>query len=315
MRRFRRSRISARRRTFLVCLLVLVLGPKLHPSSPSHRLFPRLNREFRRWSFDWIEASHILQSESRYYAASEELHVHIISLSRDQERKSWTQLKLDEQGVPWNKFEAVDGLLGFSEGVIAKYAGPKRSRRIHVLSTVSHDVKLRIREVDPQLWDFKLKESLHERLRFGCYLSHVFLWQKIVSFREPFLTILEDDAEIVANFSYRTKSLLQLLPNSWDILYLDGCFKRYGPQFAPGLKISRGGLCTHGYVISFNAATRLLEGPVLRSEKPIDHLLDEEVLSGRLIAFHAVPPLVRVNSTLPSTLRYLDTNAPARAFL
>ena len=69
------------------------------------------------------------------------------------------------------------------------------------------------------------------------------------------------------------------------------------------MMVSRGSLCTFGYVIS-SGAVKKLSAALERSNKPIDHILDEEILRGKLIAFHAVPPLVEVIPNLESTLAY-----------
>ena len=58
-------------------------------------------------------------------------------------------------------------------------------------------------------------------------------------------------------------------------------------------------------MISRRGAKVLLGNGALRSDKPIDHMLDEEVLSGRIVAFHAEPPLVFVKANNPSTLAYV----------
>ena len=153
----------------------------------------------------------------------------------------------------------------------------------------------------------RLRRSLHERLRFGCYMSHVFLWQNMLRENLPFAVVLEDDVAISANFSREVKSKLETLPSDWDLFYLNGCFKKFGPTYDTGIRHSRGGLCTFGYVISAKAAGVLLQDAVFHSSKPIDHVLDEEVLSGRLLAFHADPPLVHTLPKLSSTLAYLTT--------
>ena len=120
----------------------------------------------------------------------------------------------------------------------------------------------------------------------------------------PQLTVLEDDVTIGANFSSRLRDALQSLPATWDLLYLNGCFKKMGPAFAPGVKISRGSLCTFGYVIS-TGAVKKLSAVVEQSNKPIDHVLDEEISKGKLLAFHADPPLVEVIPDMQSTLAYI----------
>ena len=247
-----------------------------------------------------------LQCEGRYSLISEKLNVHVISLRRATQRNGLTEHSLRQQNLSFSTYDAIDGLSGFGDELIMKYAGPKKAKRIRVLHL--HLLpSTRAGQIGPdivQLSGESGEESLHENLRFGCYLSHVFLWQKLKDSRMPFLTILEDDVKIEPDFSKRLRALLISMPKTWDVLYLDGCFKKFGPEYAPGLILSRGGLCTHGYVITTDAATKLLEGRTLRSEVPIDHVLDQEVLSGKLVAFHAEPPLVKIVTSLHSTLAY-----------
>ena len=135
-------------------------------------------------------------------------------------------------------------------------------------------------------------------------MSYVVLWQKIVQRHAPFAVVFEDDAMIGANFSSRLKERLERLPANWDILFLNGCYKKFGYVFDDGLRQSRGGLCTFAYVISVKGARYLLHHAVLHSNKPIDHVLDYETLTGRLLSFHADPPLAHVSSHKASTLAY-----------
>ena len=117
--------------------------------------------------------------------------------------------------------------------------------------------------------------------------------------------ILEDDAIITENFSDELKAILQRLPENWDILFLNGCHKQFGYVFDAGLRQSRGGLCSFAYTISSKGAQYLLQHAVVRSEKPIDHVIDHETLTGRLSSFHADPPLAQISShKLTSTLAY-----------
>ena len=149
-----------------------------------------------------------------------------------------------------------------------------------------------------------LRLSLHERLRFGCFLSHVFLWQELLDLNLPFLVILEDDVVVVKNFLSSLTIRLSNLPNHWDLLYLNSCYTHYGALFRYGLQLSRGALCTYGYVISAKGASYLLKIASSPSSKPIDHMLDTEILSGRLLAFHSVPTLVEPLRNVKSTLAY-----------
>ncbi|MDB0053619.1 glycosyltransferase family 25 protein [bacterium] len=259
-------------------------------------------KEICRWSLDWTELMNHLRDEERYHFNPDKLKVSVISLER-KSRVALTLKSLAKQKIPHEVFPAVDGLTGFEIGVLQTYAGKKRLKRLQRLSQKSYEEAKNLYSKVDQLSDKGLRDSIHEALRFGCLLSHAFLWQKMLAAQIPATVILEDDVLIAEDFSDRLIVLLQSLPTSWDLLYLNGCFIKFGQRFAPGLRLSRGGLCTFGYVISLSGANKLLvalEG----SDVPIDHILDQEVLTGRVIAFHADPALVEVMPFLESTLAY-----------
>ena len=135
----------------------------------------------------------------------------------------------------------------------------------------------------------------------------MFLSQNVLETIAPYAVVFEDDAVIGANFSRELKVRLERLPANWDILFLNGCYKKFGYIFEDGLRQSRGGLCTYAYVISMKGARYLLSHAVVHSDKPIDHVLDYETLTGHLLSFHADPPLAHVSSTKASTLHTNQT--------
>ena len=255
---------------------------------------------------NWTRIATDAQRKKKFQTQDVNLHVHVISLRRLRQRSRETFRTLRSKGVAWGHYDGVDGLAKMDNDLITKYAGIKKKRRIKATMGFSEENILSIKRAYDEskpipTW---LRQSLHERLRFGCYMSHVFLWQKIIGDERQFAVVLEDDVVVLANFTKEVTSRLEILPFDWDLLYLNGCFKKFGPLYATGIYISRGGLCTFGYVISAAGARKLLQRAVLRGTKPIDHVLDEEVLTGRLLAFHADPPLVRTLPTLSSTLAY-----------
>lgn len=128
--------------------------------------------------------------------------IRIISLLRAQERADRTANSLRSQGIKFEIFRAVDGWDVISESDIQNFAGSKKQRRLRPtlnferaeLQELYNDYKIAGQKKDV------LRTSLHERLRFGCYMSHVSLWIELVDAGLPFLVILEDDAKVQANF-------------------------------------------------------------------------------------------------------------------
>ena len=270
----------------------------------SKRSLPRLYKGFQRWSMDWVEMLVMLQSQQKFPLLAEDLSVHVIFLPRLKGRGEKTFESLHRQGIPYEAIEAVDGLAGFDAGTIEHYAGAKRKKWISLLSGKSHAERISIYLTRFTVADAQLKKSLHESLRFGCYISHVLLWRKALQRGMPFLTVLEDDVVPEPNFSARLRNILRTLPENWDLLYLNGCYRKLGPRFGSDVVLSKGGLCTFGYAVSLNGAAKLFDHDSLKSDKPIDHVLDELVLHGQLIAFHADPPLLHTIKSLESTLAY-----------
>lgn len=271
------------------------------------RCFPRALRAFRRQhSVNYKRLLEESRKEAKFQMAQTNLSVRVISLQRLRERRAETMHSLDEQGVPWKIHTAVDGLAELDTEFVRKYAGRKKQQRLRETLMMDDVTLYRLkRDCDnskrvPQ----RLRQSLHERLRFGCFMSHILVWREVVRTKSPYAVILEDDAIIAANFSSDVTSRLTRLPRNWDLFYLNGCFRKLGLMYDDGIRQSRGGLCTYGYAISIKAAYYLTRQAALRSEKPIDHVLDEETLSGRVLAFHADPPLVYTSLTIKSSLLY-----------
>ena len=270
------------------------------------RVIPRARKELRRNVLrDWKRTLDDARDGENFHT-SKEFEVRIISLRRGRERSLESARSLDEQGITWSYHDAVDGLDELDVKSLNKYAGRKKRTRVDATHHIPRSALVQLKRAyddakrPSHIW---MRQSLHERLRFGCYLSHVSLWRRVIHAEAPLAIVLEDDAVVSSNFASALVSRLDKLPIEWDVLFLNGCFKKFGPAFADGIRQSRGGLCTFSYVISAKGAFTLMRRATLRSEKPIDHVLDGEILAGRLLAFHADPPLAR---TVPktSTLAY-----------
>ena len=165
---------------------------------------------------------------------------------------------LEIQGVDYELFKAVDSGVGeFSEDHVLKYAGLKRQRKMDVRpkpTTRSEWLEMYERITADQ--DDGLRLAMHERLRFGCYLSACDSVEKLVATGELPALILEDDALLVDDGLERLRLSLSRLPASWGLLYLNACYTEAGSSLAPGLTLSRGSLCTSSYVISYAAASQ-----------------------------------------------------------
>eukprot|EP00929_Paragymnodinium_shiwhaense_P103563 TRINITY_DN67143_c0_g2_i1.p1 TRINITY_DN67143_c0_g2~~TRINITY_DN67143_c0_g2_i1.p1 ORF type:complete len:509 (-),score=114.95 TRINITY_DN67143_c0_g2_i1:120-1577(-) len=117
----------------------------------------------------------------------------------------------------------------------------------------------------------------------GCFLSHRRIWQRVVDEGQPAAIAFEDDVVIGPDFHQRLGSILEELPEDWDICLLGavGCvttdvepipMKFYGymcggTRAAPGksrnisenLFVPYKPLGTHAYMVSQKGAKKLLE--------------------------------------------------------
>ena len=272
-----------------------------------YRFLPRLHKELRRNSFDWRKLLTSTKVQTKFSYSAEELPVHVISPERVRERILQTRLSLQTQKVPFTISGGVDGLQPFNSSLLDKYAGHKRKQYLKKFDKMTSEDLQTVHAMSSAELTHDIKFALHERLRFACYLSHVLEWESALQRGLPLLVVLEDDVILEENFVPELRAILNDLPSSWGLLHLNGCYKKLGPAFGHRVWQSQGGLCTHGYVISARAMRALLSSTAQKSNKPIDHMLDDEIMTGRLMAFHAEPPLIILVKDLPSTLGYLTS--------
>jgi len=57
---------------------------------------------------------------------------------------------------------------------------------------------------------------------WGCWWSHVRIWELAISYRWPAVLILEDDAEFVGNFADRATAFFAEVPADWQQIYFGG---------------------------------------------------------------------------------------------
>jgi GR25 family glycosyltransferase involved in LPS biosynthesis len=258
-----------------------------------YRFLPRLHEELRRNSYNWGKLLTYTQLQSKFSFSPEELTIHVVSPERVRHRSIHTQLSLQSQGISFTIANGVDGLQPFNSSLVEIYAGHKRQKYLKQLEQKSSEELHILYAATSADISTEVKFALHERLRFACYLSHVLQWELAHQKQLPLLVVLEDDVIIESNFTSELLGVLRDLPSSWGLLHLNGCYKKLGPAFGHRSRQSRGGLCTYGYAISASGIRKLLTGSALESNKPIDHMIEEEIASGRLIAFHAEPSLIR----------------------
>ena len=285
-------------------LFCMYLAKKICGHEAVYRLLPRLVKEINRSRVDWRSMLQRARSAERNTYERTDAHVYVISLPRTAHRAARAMSSTQREGLNVSVFNAVDGLDPFSDSDVLRFAGKRRLQRLAETATLDAKELIKLNELhlNGRLSEYD-RSLLHERLRFGCYLSHVRLWELTLRNVWPYVVVLEDDVEVVHSFKSKLRLALLEAPVDWGIIFLNGCYRSFGGRLNEHLILSRGGLCTYAYVISHRGVMHFMRNNLLRSSKPIDHLIDQEVSSGKLLAFHTVNDLVYTTKT-SSTLAY-----------
>jgi len=123
----------------------------------------------------------------------------------------------------------------------------------------------------------------------GVFISHLRIFQKIVTDKIPFAFIMEDDAIFCEEFSKKCIEVLSEVPHDTDILYIGG---RFTPDFimTNGIKVSEhiikhtrpfsfGIVCDrtmHAYILSYKMAELLVN--TFKSTNSINTAIDDWIL-------------------------------------
>ena len=198
-------------------------------------------------------------------------HVIVINLDRDVERMAHMRRQLDEAGLPFQRFAAIQGdkllpdLGAFFEGCRTLSAG-----------------------------------------EIGCYASHLRICTMVVQGRLPSpLLVLEDDIALDAGFADTLRALLSALPLQWDIVRLSFPTKRSTLRVAPLgarydlVRYSHVPTSTGAYLLSQTGARKFLAER--KRELPVDQDL-RRVWAWGLETYGVSPPPVRNDCFGASTI-------------
>lgn len=104
----------------------------------------------------------------------------------------------------------------------------------------------------------------------GLMLTHLTLWKigrEILGvYANSHMTIMEDDVEFVPGWRDRYNTVMETMPDDWDMIFLGSCNCADKPkeEVTPGVfRISGGGpQCTHAYMVRGKALPKLIENHV-----------------------------------------------------
>lgn len=168
-----------------------------------------------------------------------------INLQRSPDRWTYMQAQADILGMQLDRLDAVDGINGLPQ-------------RLH-----------------PQFLhqDGGINSTLTSG-EVGCYASHLLACERLLSSSEPFLIVLEDDAELERDFIATACAAVIAAPLGWDLIHLSTKFKRSPypiaalPHNRSLVRYSRLPVNTAAYILSRSGAAKFLQ-PQVRV-RPVD---------------------------------------------
>jgi glycosyl transferase family 25 len=161
----------------------------------------------------------------------------IISLERAFERRTRVAAAFDDLNLPFELMDAIDGN-ELTPEQIARYSNWRAL--------------------------FGMGRPMAKGM-FGCSLSHLAAWERMVDEGVPVVAIFEDDVEPSPALAEVLESL-DRLPADWDVVTLHSLFESAGPQPIDALAIAGDHqICTYrrtpmgaqGYLLRIEAARRL----------------------------------------------------------
>jgi glycosyl transferase family 25 len=215
------------------------------------------------------------------------LHTWVINLDRAPQRLARIGARLDELGLTWTRFSAVEGKL-VPEAEQAALLDRAAFERLHGMT--------------PSLGEL------------GCYLSHVRLMQAFLASPHEFALILEDDVKPTAALP-EVLHRLMAAASRWDMVKLSAIHSGspvgvldVGQGHQLGVMFSR---CTgsSAYVVNRAAAQRYVER-LLPMQLPYDHAYDRGWVYG--LKVRRVFPEVCVHDDLVEST--IGNPGPSRKF-
>ena len=205
--------------------------------------------------------------------------MYYINLDRSKDRRKSIEMMCSRHGLYPNRFPGVDGKL-------LDLDAPKYANALKKIK-----------------WWF-LIENKKNVGHFGCYLSHMSIFEKFLKTDKEYCFILEDDAEfITSNLKEGITENMKNLPKDWDILLLgyevNGGPKGYkevregnkDTKLKDGLLNLKYFTGLQGYIITRNCAQKLIENLQI-----MDWIIDWNMCylaqRGILNIYGVFPPLV-----------------------
>ena len=218
--------------TFIVLILFILLSSNQSPVNISAE-----NREIEEIE-EIEEIQTVVEKKSEGGVEIEDIPIYCISCKDDKERRSLTQKRFDEQHIPFEFFDAVDG----------RELSMNDFQQEGVLFGNETDVGAR-----------------------GCALSHKRIWEFQVEYEIPYIFVTEDD--VLFHKDYHQLISTFNLPEDAGIFYVGHCGHIDDEHIKEDEIIEVYPMCSHAYIIRLDAAKLLLKK--FYCDLPIDIFIAE----------------------------------------
>lgn len=189
---------------FILCILIIILVNYSSYNKEQIKIGPYILQ----FHYDYIDKN--------------KLKTYVISLDRTPERYVNVKKQLDNIGLMHSRFNAVDGYdLVFSDRDSSATFKGKDIKDGNYTLNENHKYLVYCPSIEIEYnSDFnKLNRTLTAG-EFGCYCSHIEIWNNIVKNNIEYALIFEDDVTLDKDFYQFFDKLTKKLPKGWDIIYL-----------------------------------------------------------------------------------------------
>ncbi len=181
----------------------------------------------------------------------------------------------------------------------------------YTITTAIHGNTLDVEQMEKD----NLISFSHRRLKkgeYGCYLSHLNIYKKILESPEELHLVLEDDVYFVDRFNNKLKELLEKVSDvEWDIFYIGRNCHKSASKCKEGIYIGnkRDGIYypehpffgTHAYIIKKSTLLRIIDNlvPIIL---PIDLFLMTLLDIKKLTLVNRIVKVERIDSDTQSII-------------
>jgi GR25 family glycosyltransferase involved in LPS biosynthesis len=135
-------------------------------------------------------------------------------------------------------------------------------------------------------------------------LKHNFAWKHSVENNFENSLVLEDDALLCNDFLNKFNQQIEMLPQSYDIVWVGSCCNLHinSVENEKYLYRNNGSRCTHGYLINSKCASKMIDY-LKKNSYPADFLFNKAILDLNLESYWMEPDLISQNPIFETSIQ------------